>query len=84
MENTLVPAIWGGLLCLWIGIPVRFDMHELNLLRAIVAMLGWVWLVSAWARHVLGEWPEPIWGHWIVGTLLLFLPIVTGIELIRL
>lgn len=84
VENTLAPAIWGGLLCLWIGIPVRFDMHEMNLLRAIVAMLGWVWLVTAWARHVLGEWPEPIWGHWIVGTLLFFLPIVTGIELLRL
>lgn len=84
VENTLAPAIWGALLCLWIVLPLRFPYHELDLLRWIVVIFGWVWLLSAWLRHVLGEWPAPIWAHWIVGTLLLALPIATGIALIRL
>ncbi|MEY4981798.1 MAG: hypothetical protein RIR62_64 [Pseudomonadota bacterium] len=84
VENTLPAAIWGGLLCLWIAAPVRFGLIEMNQLRWMVAILGWFWLVSAWVRHVLGEWPEPIWGHWIVGTLLLLLPIVAGVEAVRL
>lgn len=81
VENTLAPAIWGGLLCLWIVAPLRFEVLELNQLRWIVAILGWCWLVTAWGRHVLGAWPEPIWGHWITGTLLLLLAIVLGVQL---
>lgn len=84
VENTLAPAIWGGLLCVWIVLPLDFALVELDQLRWMIAILGWWWLVAAWVRHVLGEWPEPIWGHWIVGTLLLFLPVVIGVELIRL
>lgn len=84
VENTLAPAIWGALLCLWIGLPFRFEFAEMNQLRGFVSILGWLWLVMAWARHVLGEWPEPIWGHWIVGTLLTFLPVAIAVELIRL
>lgn len=84
VENTLPTAIWGALLCFWIAMPVTFDLLELNQLRWIVAILGWVWLLSAWGRHVLGDWPEPIWGHWIVGTLLLLMVLVFLVELIRL
>lgn len=80
VENTLPTAIWGGLLCLWIVAPLRFELLELNQIRWIIVILGWVWLVAAWGRHVLGEWPEPIWGHWIVGTLLLLLLIVLGVQ----
>lgn len=84
VENTLGPAIWGTLLCVWIVLPLDFTYPELDQLRWILVILGWFWLLSAWGRHVLGEWPAPIWAHWIVGTLLLALPIATGIALIRL
>jgi hypothetical protein len=84
VENALGPAIWGTLLCLLIVLPLDFTYPELDQLRWIVVILGWCWLVSSWARHVLGEWPAPIWAHWIVCTLLLALPVATTIALIRL
>lgn len=84
VDNTLGPAIWGALLCLWIVVPLQFPYPEMDQLRWMLVILGWFWLVAAWGRHVLGEWPAPIWAHWIVGTLLLALPIATGIALVRL
>lgn len=84
VDNTLGPAIWGSLLCLWIVLPLHFPYAEMNQIRWMLVILGWCWLVAAWGRHVLGEWPAPIWAHWIVGTLLLALPIATVIALIRL
>jgi hypothetical protein len=31
---------------------------------------------------VLGEWPAPIWGHWIVGTFLWVLPVAAVVVLL--
>ena len=61
--------------CLWLILPWHPAYLELQQASLILSILCWLWLVWAWARHVLGEWPAPIWGHWIVGTLLWILPL---------
>jgi len=75
VPGTVPLAIWGALLSLWLFVPIRFAMLELRQMGQMLSILGWLWLVGAWGRLVLGELPSPIWGHWIVGTLLLALGI---------
>lgn len=74
-------ALFGIITCLWLALPVTFAYVELEQASLALSLLCWFWLVLAWARHVLGDWPAPIWGHWLVGTLLWVLP-VTGIVLL--
>lgn len=62
--------------CLWLLAPFDFALPETRLLSQYASVLGWLWLVAAWGRHVLTEWPVPMWGHWIAGTVLLALPFV--------
>lgn len=69
-------AAGGVAYCLWLLVPFDFALPELRQLSQIASILGWVWLVAGWGRHVLTEWPVPMWGHWIAGTLLLALPLV--------
>lgn len=69
-------AAGGVAYCLWLLVPFGFALPELRQLSQIVSILGWVWLVAGWGRHVLTEWPVPMWGHWIAGTVLLALPLV--------
>ncbi|MCZ8335102.1 MAG: hypothetical protein O9328_12630 [Rhodobacteraceae bacterium] len=76
-------AIFGILTCLWLGIPWDFAYQELQQASLMMSVLCWFWLLMAWARHVLGDWPAPIWGHWLVGTLLWVLPLTGVILLIR-
>ncbi|MBD1205046.1 MAG: hypothetical protein H9533_13075 [Rhodobacteraceae bacterium] len=76
-------AIFGILTCLWLGIPWDFAYLELQQASLMMSVLCWFWLLMAWARHVLGDWPAPIWGHWLVGTLLWVLPLTGVILLIR-
>ena len=68
-------AIFACAFCLWLVLPWRPALVEVQQISLVFSMLCWLWLVWAWARHVLGEWPAPIWGHWIVGTLLWVLPV---------
>ena len=83
VPHTLPLAIWGLMLCLWIYAPIEVHLHQVEVFRNFVSILGWVWLVRAWGRLVLNEWPAPIWSHWIVGTLLLLLPLTGAVVLIR-
>lgn len=83
VPHTLPLALWGGLLCLWIFAPVPLVEAQVISFRNYVSILGWLWLVRAWGRLVLTEWPAPIWAHWIVGTLLVLLPLTGGVVLIR-
>lgn len=83
VPHTLPLAIWGVLLCLWIYAPIEVHLHQVEVFRNFVSILGWVWLVRAWGRLVLNEWPAPIWSHWMVGTLLLLLPLAGAVVLIR-
>ena len=76
VEGAAPLALFGSLLSVWIALPWNFAYVELRQSSLVLSMLCWFWLVWAWARHVLGEWPAPIWGHWIVGTLLWVLPVV--------
>ncbi|AWB48746.1 hypothetical protein HYN69_09680 [Gemmobacter aquarius] len=62
--------------CLWLMVPLGFALPELRQLSQFASILGWVWLMLAWGRLVLTEWPVPMWGHWIAGTVLLALPVV--------
>jgi hypothetical protein len=70
-------ALLGAAFCLWLAAPYRFAYVELQQTSLVFSILCWFWLLRGWLRHVLGEWPAPIWGHWIVGTLLLILPFAT-------
>ncbi|MBC2835256.1 hypothetical protein [Paragemmobacter straminiformis] len=67
-------AVSGLLYCLWLLAPVPFSLPEARQISQYVSILGWIWLVLAWGRHVLTEWPVPMWGHWLAGTVLFALP----------
>lgn len=69
-------ALSGIAYCLWLMAPVGFAVPEFVQLSKYVSILGWGWLVLAWGRHVLTEWPVPMWGHWLAGTVLLAVPLV--------
>ena len=77
VEGAGMLALQGAAFCLWLAVPYTFAYLELQQTSLVFSMLCWVWLVRGWLRHVLGEWSAPIWGHWIVGTLLLILPFAT-------
>lgn len=83
VEGSGPLALFAIAFCLWLVLPWRPAYEELQQASLATSMLCWVWLVWAWGRHVLGDWPAPIWGHWIVGTLLWVLPVVGAITLIR-
>ncbi|PLL13566.1 hypothetical protein C0V75_09415 [Tabrizicola sp. TH137] len=76
-------ALFGLFVCLWLAMPWTFAYLELQQASLALSLLCWFWLLLAWARHVLGDWPAPIWGHWLVGTLLWVLPVTGAIVLIR-
>lgn len=76
-------ALFGIVVCLWLGLPWHSTYLELQQASLVLSILCWFWLLLAWARHVLGDWPAPIWGHWLVGTLLWLLPLTGAIVLIR-
>jgi hypothetical protein len=82
VEGAAALALQGAAFCLWLALPLSFAYVQLQQTSLIFSILCWLWLVLGWLRHVLGEWPAPIWGHWIVGTLLLFLPIATALVLL--
>lgn len=82
VEGAAVIAAYGTAFCLWIALPWEPAYLELQQTSLIFSTLCWFWLLWAWARHVLGEWPAPIWGHWIVGTLLWVLPVTAGVVLV--
>ncbi|ESW59894.1 MAG: hypothetical protein Q27BPR15_14900 [Rhodobacter sp. CACIA14H1] len=82
VEGAAPIALFGIAFCLWLAMPWNFAYLELRQTSLVLSILCWIWLVWAWARHVLGEWPAPIWGHWIVGTLLWVLPLTAGIVLL--
>lgn len=83
VEGAAPLALFGIVTCLWLGIPWRFAYAELEQASLFLSVLLWFWLLLAWGRHVLGDWPAPIWGHWLVGTLLWVLPLSGVIVLIR-
>ena len=82
VEGAAPLAAFGTVFCLWLGLPWDFAYQELRQSGLVLSVLCWLWLVWAWGRHVLGEWPAPIWGHWVVGTLLWVLPVTAGIVLL--
>lgn len=83
VPHTLPLALWGGLLCLWIFAPLPLVDAQVISFRHYVAILGWLWLVRSWGRLVLSELPAPMWAHWLVGTVLLLLPLSGAVILIR-
>lgn len=72
-------ALGGMVYCLWLFVPLQFALPEAVQLSRYVSILGWVWLMMAWGRHVLTEWPVPMWGHWLAGTVLMALPVAAVI-----
>ena len=83
VEGSGPLALFAGAFCLWLVLPWKPAYPELQQASLATSILCWFWLVSAWLRHVLGDWPAPIWGHWLVGTLLWVLPVTGAILLIR-
>lgn len=83
VEGAPQLALFGIVFCVWMVVPWQPAQAELGQLSLMTSILCWLWLVWGWGRHVFREWPSPIWGHWIVGTLLWILP-VTGIGLLLL
>jgi len=83
VEGTGPLALFATFFCLWLVLPWAPAYLELQQASLVFSMLCWLWLVWGWGRHVLGEWPAPIWGHWIVGTLLWVLPVVAILTLLR-
>lgn len=79
VPGTAVLAASGVVYCLWLLVPLRFALAEARQLSQYASILGWLWLVIAWGRHVLTEWPVPMWGHWLAGTVLLVLPVAAVI-----
>ncbi len=75
VPGSAILAASGVAYCLWLLVPVRFALPEARQLSQYASILGWLWLVIAWGRHVLTEWPVPMWGHWLAGTVLLALPV---------
>jgi hypothetical protein len=75
-------ALFACAFCLWLILPLQLNYLELQQSSFVFSILCWFWLVWAWARHVLGEWPAPIWGHWIVGTFLWVLPVAALVVLL--
>ena len=82
VEGAAPVAVWGLLFCLWLILPWRPAYAELQQASLVLSILCWLWLLWAWVKHVFGEWPAPIWGHWIVGTLLWMLPVAGVVALI--
>jgi len=82
VEGAAPIAAYGTLFCLWLVLPWHPTYEELQQTSLVFSILCWVWLLRAWVRHVFGEWPAPIWGHWIVGTLLWVLPVTAVVVLI--
>ena len=82
MEGAGQLALFACAFCLWLILPLHPAYLELQQSSLVFSILCWFWLVWAWARHVLGEWPAPIWGHWIVGTFLWVLPVAALVVLL--
>jgi hypothetical protein len=82
VEGAGALALFSIAFCVWLVLPWRPAYTELQQTSLVFSILCWLWLVWAWGRHVLGDWPAPIWGHWIVGTLLWILPVVSILTLI--
>lgn len=76
-------ALFGMAVCLWLALPWQPAYLELRQSSLLLSVLAWFWLLLAWGRHVLGDWPAPIWGHWLVGTLLWLVPLTGLILAIR-
>lgn len=74
VPGSAMIATCGMLYSVWLLLPFHFALAEAQQLSAYVSILGWCWLVLAWGRHVLTEWPAPMWGHWLAGTVLFALP----------
>lgn len=74
-------AVFGIIFCLWLVIPLHPSLPETRQLSLMTTILCWFWLVWGWGKHVFREWPSPIWGHWIVGTLLWVLPVTSAVLL---
>lgn len=74
VEGAAPIAFYGVVFCLWLILPWEPAYEELRQTSLVFSILCWIWLLWAWGKHVLGEWPAPIWGHWIVGTFLWLLP----------
>jgi hypothetical protein len=81
VEGAAQITFCGVAFCLWLVLPLRFSFVELQQASLVFSILCWLWLLWAWGKHVIGEWPAPIWGHWIVGTLLWVLPLTAVIVL---
>ena len=82
VEGAPPLAVFAIAFCFWLVLPWRPAQIELQQTSLVFSMLCWFWLVWAWGKHVLGDWPAPIWGHWIVGTLLWVLPATMVVTLI--
>ena len=78
VEGAAPLAVFGICFCLWLVIPLHPSLPETQQLSLMTTILCWCWLVWGWAKHVFREWPSPIWGHWIVGTLLWVLPVTSA------
>ena len=83
VPHTLPLAVWGGLLGLWIFVPLPVTDPQLQAFRNFVSILCWLWLVRGWGRLVLTEWPAPIWWRGRGGRRVLLGAVVGGVVLIR-
>jgi hypothetical protein len=82
VEGAARIAAYGAAFCLWLVLPLPSSYVEVQQASLVFSILCWLWLLWAWVKHVIGEWPAPIWGHWIVGTLLWVLPLTAVIVLL--
>lgn len=82
VEGAGALALFGSAFCIWLGLPWQPAYVELQQASFAGSILCWIWLVWGWGKHVFREWPSPIWGHWIVGTLLWVLPVTAVVVLL--
>lgn len=82
VPGAAIIAVSGMAYSVWLLVPFGFGITEARQVSAYASILGWIWLVMAWGRHVLTEWPAPMWGHWLAGTVLFALPFAIAIAML--
>jgi hypothetical protein len=76
-------ALAAALLTVWLFLPFGYGDPQVAAVGQMVSLLGWVFLVWAWARHVWTDRPSPVWVQGLVITHLLAIAIACIVALVR-
>lgn len=81
-RSGLVLIFWTGVYLLWMLWPVPFAL-EFVLPSRVISVIGWFWLIGAWARRA--SWHDPLLlvANGLVVAFLLTLAITTAVATLR-